>query len=183
MGEQLRSGDEDVLRIDRIAQTLDPQEVERGPMDRDFSRASTGHENNSTNGKTDFRNIAGEPDSMNDDEAHHPAADRAPGGDGEHHARGPSGSARGPAGEARRREANQAGGRARTPAEGPAGEGRAAQEKRMTRAPRSAATGTGQILWLDASATECSSSWRRMRTTARSSTSNACPSSFAFMRF
>ena len=36
IGEELRSLDSDVLRVDRIAQTLAPQEVERWATEHDF---------------------------------------------------------------------------------------------------------------------------------------------------
>jgi hypothetical protein len=56
MGEELRSRDSDVFRVDRIAQTLDPEGVERWATEHKFFEALDRlRENLDEIARTDFR--------------------------------------------------------------------------------------------------------------------------------
>jgi hypothetical protein len=60
MGEELRSLDRDVFRVDRIAQTLAPQGVDRWAKQHKFYEGLDGlRQNLDEIAKTDFRQVAG----------------------------------------------------------------------------------------------------------------------------
>jgi hypothetical protein len=61
VGEKLRARDSDVLRVDRIAQTLAPEAVERWAMEHKFFEALDRlRESLNEIARTDFRQTAGD---------------------------------------------------------------------------------------------------------------------------